>query len=93
MSTQRYTSEFKEEAVRQVVERGHPVPELTARWGICPWFVQLGQVSDADGGRKAKCRAGRSKSEFLRLGFAKRTAGSTFVKLCQVYRGVTRKIY
>lgn len=31
MSTQRYTLEFKEEAVRQVAERGYPVPEVAAR--------------------------------------------------------------
>ncbi len=34
MSTQRYTPEFKEEAVRQVVERGYPVPEVAARFGV-----------------------------------------------------------
>jgi len=34
MSTQRYTPEFKEEAVRQVVERGYPVPEVAARLGV-----------------------------------------------------------
>ena len=28
MSNQRYTSEFKDEAVRQVVERGYPVAEV-----------------------------------------------------------------
>jgi len=27
MSNQRYTPEFKEEAVRQVTKRGYPVPE------------------------------------------------------------------
>ena len=34
MSTQRYTPEFKEEAVRQVVERGYAVPEVAARLGV-----------------------------------------------------------
>lgn len=34
MSTQRYTPEFKEEAVRQVVERGYPVPVVAARLGV-----------------------------------------------------------
>ena len=32
MSTQRFTPEFKEEAVKQVVERGYPVPDVAA----CP---------------------------------------------------------
>ena len=34
MSTQRNTPEFKEEAVRQMVERGSPVPEVAARLGV-----------------------------------------------------------
>lgn len=34
MSTQRFTPEFKEEAVRQVVERGYSVPEVSARLGV-----------------------------------------------------------
>lgn len=31
MSTQRYTPEFKEEAIRQVVKRAYPVPEVAPR--------------------------------------------------------------
>ena len=34
MSTQRFTPEFKEEAVRQVVDRGYGVPEVAARLGV-----------------------------------------------------------
>jgi transposase len=34
MSTQRFTPEFKEEAVRQVVERGYSVAEVSARLGV-----------------------------------------------------------
>lgn len=34
MSTQRFTPEFREEAVRQVVDRGHGVPEVAARLGV-----------------------------------------------------------
>ena len=34
MSTQRFTPEFKEEAVRQVVERGYGVPDVAARLGV-----------------------------------------------------------
>ena len=33
-SQQRFTEEFKTEAVRQVTERGHPVGEVTARLGV-----------------------------------------------------------
>jgi transposase-like protein len=34
MSNQRYTPEFKDEAVRQVVERGYSVAEVAERLGV-----------------------------------------------------------
>ena len=34
MSNQRYTPEFKDEAVRQVLEKGHTVPEVSDRLGV-----------------------------------------------------------
>ena len=34
MSNQRYTLEFKEEAVRQVIERGHSVAEVAQRLDV-----------------------------------------------------------
>ena len=34
MSQQRYTPEFKDEAVKQVTERGHSVQEVAARLGV-----------------------------------------------------------
>jgi transposase len=34
MSSQRFAPEFKDEAVRQVVERGHPVSEVSQRLGV-----------------------------------------------------------
>jgi len=34
MNTQRYTPEFKEEAVRQIVERGYSVAEVSPRLGV-----------------------------------------------------------
>lgn len=36
MSTQRFTPEFKEEAVKQVVDRGYGVPDVAARLGVSP---------------------------------------------------------
>lgn len=40
MSSQRFALEFKEEAVRQVVERGYAAPDVAARpgahSGVCP---------------------------------------------------------
>ncbi len=34
MNTPRFTPEFKEEAVRQVVDRGYPVAEVAERLGV-----------------------------------------------------------
>ena len=34
MSTQRFTPEFKQEAVRQSMERGYSVAEVSARLGV-----------------------------------------------------------
>ena len=34
MSMQRFTLEFKEEAVRQVTERGYPVSEVATCWCV-----------------------------------------------------------
>lgn len=34
MSSQRYTPEFKEEAVRQVIDRGHAVADVAERLGV-----------------------------------------------------------
>ena len=34
MSSQHYTPEFKDEAVRQITQRGHSVSEVSARLGV-----------------------------------------------------------
>ena len=34
MSTQRYTPEFKDEAVRQIIDRGYSVAEVAERLGV-----------------------------------------------------------
>ncbi len=34
MSNRRYTEEFKQEAVRQVTENGHSVPDVAKRLGV-----------------------------------------------------------
>jgi len=43
MSTKRFTPEFKEEAVRQVTERGYPVSEVAARVGVSPHSLYKGR--------------------------------------------------
>jgi transposase len=39
MSNQRYTPEFKEEAVRQVLEKNHSVPTVAERLGVSAQLV------------------------------------------------------
>jgi transposase len=58
MSTQRFTPEFKEKAVRQVRERDYSVAEVGARLGVFTWFVQMGWRPYAPQRREARCRAG-----------------------------------
>ena len=68
MSTQRYTPEFKEEAVRQVAERGYPVPEVAARLGVSAhslykWVKAVMPTKD----EKQSAEQVEAKSEILRL--------------------------
>ena len=39
MSGKRYTEEFKDEAVKQVTERGHAASEVAARLGVPAWSL------------------------------------------------------
>ena len=39
MGTPRYTEEFKVEAVRQVLDRGHRVSEVAQRLGVSPYSL------------------------------------------------------
>jgi len=39
MGQQRYTEEFRREAVRQVVEKGHAVKEVAGRLGVSSWSL------------------------------------------------------
>lgn len=48
MSSQRYTEEFKVEAVKQITERGYPVAEVSSRLGVSQhslyvWLKQYSQ--------------------------------------------------
>ena len=42
MGTPRFTPEFKEEAVRQITERGYSVAEVSDRLGDCVRITHLG---------------------------------------------------
>ena len=43
MSSQRYTPEFEQEAVRKVVERGYSVAEVAAKLGVTTHCLYKGQ--------------------------------------------------
>ena len=72
-STKRYTDEFKIEAVRQIIDYGRPVAEVTERLGVSVrslyrWRRQHGQ---GDVGRRVEqdqnAEVRRLKSELLRM--------------------------
>lgn len=68
MSSQRYTPEFKDEAVRQEVERGYSVAEVSGRLGVSAHslykWVKAVKPDKADQQNKELVEA---KSEVLRL--------------------------
>lgn len=68
MSTQRYKPEFKEEGVRQLVERDYPVPEVAALLGVSvhslyQWVKAVMPTKD----EKQSAELVEAKSEILRL--------------------------
>jgi len=68
MSSQRFAPEFKDEAVRQVVERGYPVAEVAQRLGVSAHslykWVKAEKPSKVDQHASALVEA---KSEILKL--------------------------
>ena len=68
MSSQRFAPEFKDEAVRQVVERGYPVAEVAQRLGVSAHslykWVKLVKPDKADQHASELVEA---KSEILKL--------------------------
>ncbi len=68
MSNQRYTPEFKEEAVRQALERGHTVPAVAERLGVSAHslYKWVNAVKPSDHESQAN-ELIEAKSEVLRL--------------------------
>lgn len=68
MSSQRFTPEFKEEAVRQVVGRGHSVAEVAARLGVSTHSLyQWVKAVKPDKTEQQVAELTEAKSEILRL--------------------------
>lgn len=66
MSGKRYTEEFKNEAVKQVTERGHAAGEVAARLGMSAWslsrWIKQRQVPAAE-----RAQATEQTAELRRL--------------------------
>ena len=68
MSTQRFTPEFKEEAVRQVVDRGYSVGDVSARLGVSSHSLyKWVKAVTPDKSEKQATELVEAKSEILRL--------------------------
>ena len=68
MSTQRFTPEFKEEAVRQIVERGYSVVEVSTRLGVSAHSLyKWVKAVTPDKTEKQASELVEAKSEVLRL--------------------------
>ena len=68
MSTQRFTPEFKEEAVKQVIERGYSVADVAARLGVSAHSLYKWVKAVApDKSEQQSKELLEAKSEILRL--------------------------
>ena len=68
MSTKRYPPEFKDEAVRQVVERGYPVAEVAERLGVSAHSLyKWVKAIQPDRSEEQAAELHAAKSEILKL--------------------------
>lgn len=68
MSSQRYTPEFKDEAVRQVIERGYPVSEVADRLGVSAHSLHKWvKAAKPDNTERQASELLAAKSEILKL--------------------------
>ena len=68
MSTPRFTPEFKEEAVRQVLERGYSVADVAARLGVSTHSLyKWVKAVTPDKDEKQAAELIEAKSEILRM--------------------------
>jgi len=73
MSSKRYTDEFRQEAVKQVTERGYKVADVAARLGVSTyslydWIRKYGPSSDAyQAERDQQTEIRRLKAELKRV--------------------------
>jgi transposase len=69
MSNQRFTPEFKGEAVRQVIERGYSVAEISERLGVSAHSLyKWVKAAGPDDSEQRASELLQAKSEALKLG-------------------------
>ncbi len=86
MSSQRYTDEFKTEAVKQITERGHRVSEVAKRLGVTTnslykWVKQFGESPE----RAAAIRAEKSETQRLKRELKRVTEERDILKKAATY--------
>jgi len=67
MSRERYTEEFKREAVRQVTEKGHRVAEVAERLGMSCYSLYLWMKQSSPGTGVQTSRMANKDDEIRRL--------------------------
>ncbi|MCK5356638.1 MAG: transposase, partial [Methyloprofundus sp.] len=68
MSNQRYSPEFKDEAVRQVIDRGYSVPEVAERLGVSSHSLyKWVKAITPDNSEQQAAALIEAKSEILKL--------------------------
>ena len=68
MSSQRYTPEFKDEAVRQIIDRGYSVAEVSKRLGVSEHSLyKWVKAVKPDKREEQAAELVEAKSEILRL--------------------------
>jgi len=71
MSSHRYTPEFKDEAIRQVLDRGYPVKEVAERLGVSTHslykWIKEARPAKADELSASKLEIQKLKAELRRV--------------------------
>ena len=86
MSRQRYTDEFKTEAVKQITESGHTVPEVAKRLGVTTnslykWVQRYGESPE----RAAAIRAEKAENQHLKRELKRVTEERDILKKAAAY--------
>ena len=92
MSGKRYTEEFKIEAVKQVTERGHSIPNVAQRLGVTTkslydWKVRYGSES----GQYQKRKASEDEVKALRAEVKRLTMERDILKEAAAFFAVESK--